>query len=60
MKHTQSNHIKYLITQFENETVGIVPEKIGYYEFVEIRRKVRKENKKVKPYHFKSIYTDSK
>jgi hypothetical protein len=51
MRHTQSNHIKFLITQFEDETVGKVPEKVGYYEFIEIRRKVRKENKKVKPYH---------
>jgi|688.fasta_scaffold659366_3 hypothetical protein len=51
MKRLQSNHIKFLITQFENETVGQVPEKVGYYEFVEIRQKVRKENKKVKNYH---------
>ncbi len=51
MRHTQSNHIKYLITQFEDETVGKVPEKVGYYEFIEIRRKVRTENKKVKNYH---------
>ena len=53
MRHTQSNHIKYLITQFEDETVGNVPEKVGYYEFIEIRRKVRKQNRVEKSYHLK-------